>query len=54
MPLSTDKQDLGLSDKKNRDENTANVDLSSDDLKGKKVDADVEKEEDKPADQNDN
>ena len=55
MPVSNDNQDYGKSDQKNK----ANVkekspegdsnSLTSDDLKGKKVDADPEKESDKPA-----
>jgi hypothetical protein len=58
MPLSTDNQDYGEKDKKN--ENAGNTGktnkeqndkLSSDDLKGKKVDADLSKETDTPAKQ---
>jgi hypothetical protein len=63
MPLSTDNQDYGEKDKKNESaENTDNAKssgsasakadkLTSDDLKGKKVDADLSKETDKPANQ---
>ena len=56
MPVSNDNQDFGQSDEKNKpniqeqsqqgDENN----FTSDDLKGKKVDADPEQESDKPAD----
>ena len=61
MPLSNDNQDYGDSDKQNAD-NKANTqgtgkdkksqdnELTSDNLKGKKVDADLERETDKPAD----
>ena len=61
MPLSNDNQDYGESDKQNAD-NKANTqgagkdnksqgnELTSDNLKGKKVDADLERETDKPAD----
>jgi len=58
MPISNDNQDYGQSDEKNKsnekqktpegDEKT----FTSDDLKGKKVDADLEQETDKPAKQN--
>ena len=51
MPLSTDNQDYGKSDEKNKAATAQNAgELSSDDLKGKKVDADPEKESDMPAD----
>ena len=58
MPVSNDNQDYGKSDEKNK-ENTSDPSssapvnkLTSDDLKGKQqVDADIEKESDKPADQ---
>jgi len=63
MPLSTDNQDYGQSDKKNEkagntekpqssSSNKAgeeNSQMSSDNLKGKKVDADLSKDSDKPA-----
>jgi hypothetical protein len=58
MPLSTDNQDYGEKDKKNetagnivKDDKAQSDKLSSDDLKGKKVDADLSKETDKPAKQ---
>lgn len=57
MPTSNDNQDYGQSDEKNKSnvkEKSPEGDakgLTSDDLKGKKVDADVEKESDKPAQQ---
>jgi len=55
MPISNDNQDYGQSDEKNKANNTVQQseenNLSSDDLKGKKVDADVEKETDRPAEQ---
>jgi hypothetical protein len=60
MPVSNDNQDYGEKDKQNS-ANRANTPanqkvpgeenlLTSDDLKGKKVDADPEKESEKPAD----
>ena len=57
MPISNDIQDFGQSDDKNKanvKEKTPEGDgkgLTSDDLKGKKVDADLEQETDKPAQQ---
>ncbi|HKG67987.1 MAG TPA: hypothetical protein VKA92_03900 [Segetibacter sp.] len=57
MPVSNDNQDFGQSDDKNKPnvkEKTPEGDgkgLTSDDLKGKKVDADLEQETDKPAQQ---
>ena len=55
MPVSNDNQDYGQSDEKNKANNTTQGSeenkLTSDDLKGKKIDADVEKETDRPADQ---
>ena len=55
MPVSNDNQDYGQSDEKNKANNTTKGSeenkLTSDDLKGKKIDADVEKETDRPADQ---
>ncbi len=65
MPVSNDNQDYGESDNKNKSSSTSKKDsssskstvgpdeegtLTSDNLKGKKVDADVEQEKDKPAD----
>jgi len=54
MPTSNDNQDYGKSDEKNKEQNsqhgTENK-LTSDDLKGKKVDADLDNEADKPAEQ---
>lgn len=61
MPLSTDNQDYNndenkASQTKDSSSNTASSTeeqagkLTSDNLKGKKVDADVEKESDRPAD----
>jgi hypothetical protein len=55
MPVSNDNQDYGKSDEKNKKENsplpTGTNMLNSDDLKGKKIDADLENEQDKPAEQ---
>ena len=57
MPISNDNQDFGQSDDKNKtnvNEKAPEGDgkgLTSDDLKGKKVDADLEQETDKPAQQ---
>ena len=54
MPVSNDNQDYGKSDEKNKQEKTlpeGESMLSTDDLKGKKVDADLENEKDKPAEQ---
>jgi hypothetical protein len=57
MPVSNDNQDYGKSDEKNKPnqkEKSPEGDgktLTSDDLKGKKVDADLEQETDKPAEQ---
>lgn len=65
MPVSNDNQDYGESDKKNKgtvtseknsssSKSTVGPDeegtLTSDNLKGKKVDADLDQEKDKPAD----
>ncbi len=65
MPVSNDNQDYGESDKKNKSSATSEKGssssksavgpdeegtLTSDNLKGKKVDADLEQEKDKPAD----
>ncbi len=65
MPVSNDNQDYGESDKKNKSnatseknnsssKTTGNPDeegtMTSDNLKGKKIDADLEQEKDKPAD----
>ncbi len=57
MPISNDNQDFGQSDEKNKSnvkEKSPEVDeksLTSDDLKGKKIDADLEQETDRPAEQ---
>lgn len=54
MPISNDNQDYGKSDEKNQEQNTKPDNqnkLTSDDLKGKKVDADPENEKDKPIEQ---
>lgn len=55
MPVSNDNQDYGKSDEKNKAINTQREfdenKLTSDDLKGKKIDADLESEADKPAEQ---
>lgn len=52
MPTSNDNQDYGKSDEKNKDENAGtnggDNKLTSDDLKGKKVDRDMDNEKDKP------
>jgi hypothetical protein len=53
MPISNDNQDYGQSDEKNKEKNLpseANK-LTSDDLKGKKIDADLTQETDTPAEQ---
>ncbi|MEJ7828263.1 MAG: hypothetical protein WKF91_08715 [Segetibacter sp.] len=65
MPVSNDNQDYGESDKKNKGSATSEKSsssskstvgpdeegtLTSDNFKGKKVDADLEQEKDKPAD----
>lgn len=53
MPTSTDNQDYGKKDEQNKQsEGKADADkskLDSDDLKGKKVDADPKEESGKPA-----
>ncbi|MCW3079062.1 hypothetical protein [Segetibacter sp.] len=55
MPLSNDNQDYGQSDEKNKQNNTlrkADEDkLTTDDLKGKKVDRDPGSEEEEPSEQ---
>ncbi|MCW3108908.1 MAG: hypothetical protein JWQ09_3414 [Segetibacter sp.] len=55
MPTSNDNQDYGKSDEKNKEKNTGPVTgdnkLTSDDLKGKKVDPDLDNEKDKPLEQ---
>lgn len=57
MPISNDNQDYGKSEEKNQNNNTLPTNsgeenqLTSDDLKGKKIDADLEQSQDKPADQ---
>lgn len=54
MPVSNDNQDYGQSDEKNKEEGNLpktegeNM-LTTDNLKGKKIDADLEKETDRPA-----
>ena len=50
MPISNDNQDYGQSDEKNKQNNAAPTEgkMTSDDLKGKKVDADLDVETDKP------
>ena len=53
MPVSNDNQDYGESDEKNKSNNApsdANK-LTTDDLKGKKIDADVTQETERPAEQ---
>jgi hypothetical protein len=64
MPVSNDNQDYGEKDNKNKSnsvsqkgksssESVSSDDegkMTSDNLKGKKVDADIERETDKPAD----
>lgn len=55
MPVSNDNQDYGKSEEKNKEEKNLPVGdnkLTSDDLKGKKIDADLEREPDKPGEQN--
>lgn len=57
MPVSSDNQDFGKSDKENESntkEKSPESDKSTfttDDLKGKKVDGDPEQESDKPTEQ---
>jgi hypothetical protein len=53
MPNSNDNQDYGKSDEKNKEQNSDpnQSKLTSDDLKGKKIDADLELDSDKPAEQ---
>lgn len=55
MPNSNDNQDYGESDEKNKQEKTVPAGgeklLTSDDLKGKKIDADLADEKDRPAEQ---
>lgn len=53
MPISNDNQDYGKSDEKNESNaaKPATENLTSDDLKGKKIDADLDKDIDKPAEQ---
>ena len=54
MPVSNDNQDFGQSDEKSKQNNTTPVSgdkLTSDDLKGKKVDRDPEVDEDEPLQQ---
>ncbi|HSU51516.1 MAG TPA: hypothetical protein VLJ41_13015 [Segetibacter sp.] len=55
MPNSNDNQDYGESDEKNKQEKTISDKneklLTSDDLKGKKVDADPDNEKGTPAEQ---
>ena len=53
MPISNDNQDYGKSDEKNKEQNSQPTEnkLTSDDLKGKKIDADLENEKDRPAEQ---
>ena len=57
MPISNDNQDFGQSDEKNKSNmkekfpESDDKALTSDDLKGKKVDGDPEVESDKPAEQ---
>jgi hypothetical protein len=53
MPVSNDNQDYGKSDEKNKEQSsepTGNK-MTSDDLKGKKIDADLENEKEKPLEQ---
>jgi len=62
MPLSNDNQDYGEKDKKNEEAGNMNkpnstsggkteeTDMTTDNLKGKKVDADLDKSTDKPTD----
>lgn len=55
MPLSNDNQDYGKSDEKNKQNQSGSAasdnKMTTDDLKGKQqVDADVDKESDRPAD----
>jgi hypothetical protein len=52
MPVSNDNQDYGKSDEKNKENQSDQSKLTSDDLKGKKIDADLDKEKDRPAEQN--
>jgi len=56
MPVSNDNQDYGKSDEKNKENVSSSsapneTKFTSDDLKGKKVDADPDRETDRPAEQ---
>ncbi|HEX8462346.1 MAG TPA: hypothetical protein VF623_12985 [Segetibacter sp.] len=53
MPNSNDNQDYGQSDEKNKANKAPSEsnNLTTDDLKGKKIDADLTQETDKPAEQ---
>lgn len=55
MPLSNDNQDYGQSDEQNKEKTAshgaAENKMTSDDLKGKKVDRDPEDQKDQPAEQ---
>lgn len=55
MPISNDNQDYGKSDEKNKQQESltpaGESKLTSDDLKGKKIDADLEMDTDKPIEQ---
>lgn len=57
MPVSNDNQDFGKSDEKNKSNVTETKpegdqeSFTSDDLKGKKIDADLQQDTDKPVEQ---
>jgi len=53
MPISNDNQDYGKTDEKNKEQGSEPTEnkMTSDDLKGKKVDADLDKPTDKPTEQ---
>jgi hypothetical protein len=50
MPVSNDNQDYGKTDEKNKNQGSEPTEnkMTSDDLKGKKIDADPDKPEDNP------
>lgn len=56
MPVSNDNQDFGKQDEENKGNIVTSASgenkLSSDDLKGKKIDADLDNEEERPSEQN--
>jgi len=53
MPISNDNQDYGKTDENNKEQGTQATEnkMTSDDLKGKKIDADLDQPADKPTEQ---